>query len=988
MNKKMYAPAGRGWLKPALYIGLASTFVLSAGAQSTSSGQSAETIQLEEFTVTGSHIPTTETAFDARTTPVDIVRRADFERLGFTTAEELLQSMPYAQSSVPPQNNQTGFTPAASSVNLRGIGSEATLVLLNGRRVAPYPRGHSGTVAFVDINSFPLSSIEQVEVLKDGASASYGADAVAGVVNIKTRKRFNGAEATVRYGNTFDKDAGEITGNFIAGSSTNDINMVVGANYFKRNDILHGDREFSKVPPFLSSNSSPLNFQITRAAAAEALGQPVDAPITGVPDDATLFFTATWENRDQNMGDMPASAYQFGTGRLATYNFNEQAQATPGIERKGGFFTVDKRMFGTENVHLYGELYYQRSDAQNELAPSATGNFANPGGVPLVIPARTANPILTPNEEAAGSRTAAEGAYNPFNPFNQDFSGGTRARLAEFGNRVYRMTNQALATAIGVRGDRVLGNWSWDLSGNYSQVQAVSRNSLVSISKFNRVLNAADPFFDPNSDQYIGTTVPYNPFGYYRNPIETNSLVVDSAKVELKDRRESELYGGNFTVSNGELFNMPGGSAGFAAGLDYRWETMLQSPDEAGSTGDVIGSSTDNTTNATRQIGGAFAEIELPIFGEDNAVPGAYRLGINLAGRYEDFQTQNDSIFVPKVSVRWMPIDDSFVVRGSWGEGYRQPTMYELYAAGLTYALTPITDPVTGVLEPEQDVAQGSNPQLKAEESENLSLGFVWTPNFLRKSNQAFTFGIDYWRIERNGNVDLDEQDVVNRDYNGEPLLPGEGVQRDASGNIVLVNAIFRNVGNEKAQGLDFQASYFYATENAGRFDVRIDASYLDSYEIQRFEGAPFFEYKGEMKDITYDNVTGIPVPSAGDDGYLEWRGRINFGWSKGAMTANLNGLYRDGFRDFTADWDGDPTDPTQVSEVDSTLIWDLVLSYNLFKGAETWLGDTRFSVGITNIFDTDPPPVFAAYNNSSNYAGHLYTPAGRSYFISLTKKL
>jgi len=945
-------------------------------------------VQLEEFTVTGSHIPTTETAFDARSTPVDIVNRIQIEQLGYGTTEELLQSMPYVQASVPVQNNQTGFTPSAASINLRGIGDEATLVLLNGRRLAPFPRGESGTTAFVDINSFPLSAIEQVEVLKDGASASYGADAVAGVVNIKTRRKFNGAEATFRYGNTFDKDAGEFIANVIFGTSTEDTNIVVGVNYFQSNDILHGDRDYSAVPPFLSSNSSPLNFDITRAAAQEALALlPPGTPIPELPDRDS-FFAATYENRDQNMGDLPASAYQFTPGRISIYNFNEQAQATPALERKGGFASFERKLRGTDNVFTYGDFFYQRNDSQNELAPSATGNFANPGGVTLVVPARTPDPILTPNEEDAGRRTAAEGAFNPFNPFNQDFAGGTRARLAEFGNRIYRTTNQAFSGVVGIRGEKVMENWNWDLSGNYSQIQSVSRDSLVSISKFNRVMNAADPFFDPDSGQYIGTTVPYNPFGYYRNPIPSNSLVVDAAKVELKNRRESELYGGQFSLSNGELLQLPGGPVGFAFGLEYRWETMLQSPDEAGSSGDVIGSSTDNVTAEDREIGGTFAEFRVPIFGESNAIPGFYRLEFNLSGRYEDFVSQNDSIFVPKIAWRWMPVDDSLVIRGSWGEGYRQPSMYELYAQGLTFGLTPVFDPLLDVLEGEQDVSSASNRQLKAEESDNLSLGVIWTPSFLRTEKQALTFGLDYWNIKRNGNVSIDYQDVVNRDFNNEPLIPGESIQRDAAGKLILVNAVFRNVGNEKADGLDFQASYFYVSQDLGRFDVRLDASYLDSYKIQNFEGAPFFEYKGEMTDITFDNETGTPSPGMGDKGYLEWRGRVSFGWSKGDMAAALNGNYLDGFRDFSEDWDGDETDPAQVRQVASTITWDANFSYSLFKNVENWLGDTRLTVGVDNIFDKDPPLTVAGLNNSSGYPGHLYSPQGRFWYLSVTKKL
>lgn len=985
-----------------------------ASAQESSSAE--ETVELKEFTITGSHIPTTETAWDARSTPIDVTTRSDMEELGYGSLEEVIQSKPYVAVSIPKQNNQTGFTPSASSINLRGLGSSATLTLLNGRRVTPFPRGNSGTEAFVDITSFPTASIEQVEVLLDGASANYGADAIAGVVNIKTRRQYNGAEMSVRYGNsTASDDAGETIANVIFGASTEDTNITVGLNYYKRNDMGHANREYSAVPPFLSSNSSPLNFQITRAGALEALGEGGESML---PEGENQFFTSTWDNKDNNNGALPASDYQYENGRSASFNFNLTAQSIPQLERKGGFASFEKRLFGTDNITTYGDLFYQRADSVNELAPSATGNFGNPGGVSLVIPSRTASPILqirntgddtlmqvdagTPipdgyvpfgstravNGNAERAATDA-GAYNPFNPFNEDFTGGTRARLFEFGNRTYRTTNQSFNTVLGIKGDKMWGSWNWDLAGFYSQLQSVSRDSLVSVSKFNRVSNANDPWFDPTSDVYVGTTTPYNPFGYFANPIPSNSEVAPLALVELKNRRESELYGADFTVTNGELFSLPGGYAGIALGIETRRETMLQSPDEAGSSGDVIGSSTDNNTNAARNINSYFFELDMPIFSPENDITAAHSLGINIAGRYEDFATQGDSIFVPKVAVRWQPFDDSFVLRGSWGKGYRQPSMYELYASGLTFSLTAVNDPLNDVNEPEQDITTASSAELRAEESETWTVGFVWTPNFLKTDTSALTFGMDLWDITRNGNVTVDHQDVVDRDFRGDTLLPGESVLRDASTNIILVNGVFRNLGNELGSGVDIQLSYFFVTDGAGRWDFGLNASYLDSYQIQQFPGAPYFEYKGEQFDISFDNDTGDPSPGAGDDAYLEWRAVGFVRWSKDAMSFALQANYLDGFRDFKSEWDPSaPNDPAGFRQVDSTLTWDVNFAYTFFEDNESWIANTRVQVGINNLLDQNPPRVESWDNNSTGYPGFMYSPMGRFAYVQLTKKL
>ncbi len=956
-------------------------------AQAASSTAAGPAIELEVFTVTGSHIPTTETTFDARATPVTIVAREEIEARGYSTPTELLQNLVVNNGgSVPISNGGTLFTPSASSVSLRGLGPEATLVLINGRRVAPFPIGDGATTAFVDLNSFPLAAIDRIEVLKDGASATYGADAVAGVVNIITRRNFDGSEATIRYGNTTEKDAGEVVANIITGVSSADTNVTIGVNYYKRNAIFNSDRAYSQVPPFLSTSSSPYNFEVSRAAVEEALGLAPGAPLPGDPiedDDGLLdsFFASTFENRESNDGTLPASAYTYGSGYDSVYNFNETAGSYPETERVGGFLSFDRKVSGLENVEIYGDLFYQEVRTINELAPGATGDFLNPGGVPIVIPARTDAPI--------GDRLAAAGAFNPFNPFNQDLSESSRARLAEFGNRIYRDTNTAFNIDLGIRATNLFGDWTMDASAMFSRVVNSQRNTLVSISRFNRLMNAADPIFDPSSDEYIGTTIPFNPFGYYRNPIENNTLVVPFAQAELKDRNESRLSGGQMTWSTPALFDLPAGPAGFAAGVEYRFEDLVQSPDEAGRTGDVIGSSTANVTDEDREIGAIYAEFELPLVAPEQRVSGIHSLSASVAGRYEDFVSQNDSIFVPKVSLRYMPVDDSVVVRGSWGRGYRQPSMYELYASGLTYGLSPVTNPLTGVNEPEEEVTIASSRELEAEKTESLSFGVVWTPRFLQGNRSGFSISVDYWDIDRKGNVTVDHQDVVNRYFAGETLLPGESVQISGSNQIILVNGVFRNLGNEKAKGYDISASYFWVDDNLGRFDVGVNATRTNSYEVQQFAGAPYFEYIGWPTDVVFDNITGSPIPGAADDAYLRWKGEIYGAWAKGGSSARISGSYLHGYRDFRSEWDpDDPFNPAGFARVSSTVIWDISASHTFFANDAGWMGDTRLTVGVNNVFDKAPPFVSSWDFNSTGYSGFLYNAEGRFVYIQLSKRL
>lgn len=264
-----------------------SGFAASTFAQATSAEE--DSVELEKFVVTGSYIPTTETSFSAGTSPVVMLDRQVIDQVGLTTAAELLQKITVSNGgSVPISNNATGFTPAGTSTSLRGLGPEATLVLINGRRVAPYPLGTSGTTAFVDLNSIPLAAVNSIEVLKDGASALYGADAVAGVVNIKMRRGMDGTEMSVMYGNTTTADSSEFTASLITGAQSDKASVMTGFNYYKKNPIFNADRSYSEVPPFLSSNSSPLNLEITRDAALEA-----GVPASALPAGDNTFFAAS-----------------------------------------------------------------------------------------------------------------------------------------------------------------------------------------------------------------------------------------------------------------------------------------------------------------------------------------------------------------------------------------------------------------------------------------------------------------------------------------------------------------------------------------------------------------------------------------------------------------------------------------------------------------------------------------------------------------------
>ena len=263
--------------------------------------------EAERVIVTGSNIPTAE---EVGPNPVLNINRDLINKRGERNAEELIRNLPVANANgVPVSNNATGFTSGASSISLRGFDPSATLVLVDGKRIAVYPIGTGGTFSFVDLFSIPRAAIDSIEILKDGASTTYGADAVAGVVNIKLRHNYRGAEATVEYGNTLDKDAAVYSADLIFGIGDDKTQVTGTMNFYHHNSVFNHDRGFSARPPFLSSNASPENLQLSSdvviAAGVNPATLPID-PATGLPRPIIFGSAPLFTN-----GFAPATSYLY-----------------------------------------------------------------------------------------------------------------------------------------------------------------------------------------------------------------------------------------------------------------------------------------------------------------------------------------------------------------------------------------------------------------------------------------------------------------------------------------------------------------------------------------------------------------------------------------------------------------------------------------------------------------------------------------------------
>ena len=958
--------------------------------------------EVERVIVTGSNIPTAE---EVGPNPVLTINRDLIEKSGERTAEELIRNTTVAgPNGVPTSNNGAGNTPGASSVSLRGFDPSDTLVLIDGRRIAPYPVGTgNGAQTFVDLNSIPRAAIQSIEILKDGASSTYGADAVTGVVNIKLRTDYRGAEINVQYGNTLDKDSGEFAASVVFGLGDDKTSVTGVFNFYHRNSIYNRDRGYSSGTRHGSTNASPLNLELSREAILAAGVSPAD-----IPDRNTFFGHAPFFTN----GEAPASDYVYTRFRAVRFNFNAFSEALPDSERYGAFVNATHKICGDQMV-LYTDMFYQNVKTHYDLAPVATSDFQTPGNITLAIPPHAPGPTLGgPSYQDTG---VPIGAFNPFNPFQQIISGGTRDRLIEFGNRLRDNQTDAFFSTLGLKGDKLFdGSWGYDAGFRYSEIKNISSDTLVSGSRFDRILNAADPIFDPASSQFIGTTIPYNPFGDYRRPIATNALPIAFALIHPKEIDVSKLATLELNIYTTSLFSLPAGTVGLAFGGQFRRESLEQGPDDSLLRGDILSTGPANFTHAGRKVYAFYAEASLPIFSSAFSAPGFHALEFTAAARFEAFQNNDTNVLVPKVGLRWQPLDESLTVRATWGEGFHEPSLIESFGDSFQ-GLTPdlqfggLFDPATHSRFGEVPFIVRSNPNLQPEDSRSFSGGIVYTPKFVH----GLTVTVDIFDIESKGRVIIpDLQNVIDRSVKGQSL-PLERVNRAANGEIASIELAYQNSGSQKARGADFGLQYQIQTR-FGTFPSLTQATYLDSFLFSQLPSQPEVELRGRA-----------PIGVDSTEGYLKWKANSHLDWAWHGFDLGGTAHYLDGFHEIlnTTRDSGIPF-PNGIKEhyVKETWFFDVQASYNLTftapvetqpvpgfstdakepgsaknvaepavaqtasYGLPCWkalLNNTTVTLGCNNVFGHDPP--HAA--NTSNYADFLYDPTGRFVYVSLTKK-
>src|SRR5437773_4103952 len=626
--------------------------------------------EVERVIVTGSLIPTAE---EVAANPVFSLNRDLINKSGAgTTTEQLLQRQPVMNgANIPVNNNGTSQSgPSGSAaIALRGLDPGATLVLIDRRRVAPFPGSANSGYGYVDLTTIPITAVQSIDILKDGASTTYGTDAVTGVVNLNLYKDYRGAKVTIQYGDTLDKDAAEYRGDILFGIGDDKTSITGDMFYYKHHDMFNHDRGNSLVPPFRSSNAVPWNLQL-QVAAIEAAGA------TPFPVTSTKEFGTPPDNAN---GLVPASDYIYfnhrvrsASGLLPGFNFNLYSGSYPKQERWGGYVAFEHKICD-DQLRIFGDFYYVDAQTHDEFAATATGDFEIAGRLAIFVPPHHPFPVVGgvevppfggPTPEEVGM---APGAFNPFNPFGQIPSGGTRARIFEFGDRLIDNENIAERFTVGVKGDKLFnGTWGYDGAFMYSQIVQISKFQGINILPFEQILNANDAIFNPASSSFIGQTIPFNPFVDSQHvTFPSNQPLTHYARLNTKDLFTSKLATLDLNIYTTDLFDLPAGGVGLAFGGVFSRESYSVAPDDQNRLGQNADIAAFAPVKAGRKSWAIYAEALFPIFSPKFNIPGFYSLEFTAGVRYEEWLNNDTNAAVPKVGVRWQPFDEQFTIRST-----------------------------------------------------------------------------------------------------------------------------------------------------------------------------------------------------------------------------------------------------------------------------------------------------------------------------------
>jgi iron complex outermembrane receptor protein len=923
---------GKTWRAALLAVcGLPFLAGANALAQQTADSTSDQTVKLDKFVVTGSYIPAA--ADEANALPVQVVDSKMITDTGVTSSilDVLRKAVPQIIGAnnvgVENGNINSGLTNGGSAVSLRNT---TTLVLIDGQRVAFDPVAASGSngsgIQFVDLNIVPVSAVERIEVLTDGASAIYGTDAVSGVINIILKKDFEGTEVGGYYGFTkSDKDGAmhrERSGHIVGGVSNGKTSLTFSAEWTKNDPLL--ERDYNYTSPVFLTPSYP---GVITASNGQyyRLNPSLNAPPTAPTTIANLVAAGVY---------VPVDSNDIALG----FDLSSRPTFLSSLTKQIASLAFEHKV--SDSLTLKATVLYAKTSTFAQLNPQ-----------PIVLKVNT-NP----------GNTGLPGI-----PFT-DPSTTVRNRFLFAGNREYPTDTNAKRGTIEFDG-KINSDWSWTAGALYntSDQVAIGRNQILNSALQNGIATGLINL----------TAITQDPALVAQANIFGSSIGVYNSSLLAYNLR-----------ATGRLFDLPGGPVSTAFGVDYRKETLSATADMNSIVNPITGTSAWNNGvtispfDAERNNTGEFLEVKVPITNSDNHIPGLHSLSLDGAIRHEKY-SDTGTATVPKVSLWWLPVDDQFAVRSTYSKSFAVPSLFNLFgptSQGATPTLAGLIAYDTsghpiGVFPNLQGTQQnGSNALLKPSHSTNYTMGFVYSPKALK----GFSLAVDYYHIKE---IDIPGglaatttivQDVeefgpasiyapyVHLGNFGQlggtsVTTPGQLHQNPAD---VYIDQFLANVAVRVQDGFDITLKYEFQT-SYGTFNASSSWVYEHSFRQQPADGQPFQEYVGN------DGFGTLPK-------FSEY---TTVSWSKGAYSASIANRYIDSIVEFA-----DLTTPIpSFTQFDVQGSADVGKIFPMLKGLNV-------TVGINNVFNKYPPTDANDFSDPPADTG-TYGSFGRFYFTEFTYK-
>lgn len=955
--------------------------------------------------------------------PVTVLDEQQIENTGASSGDELFRSIPQAgtvafnEQNATTQNNVRGDV---GSVNLRDLGTGNTLLLINGRRMNLHPGFQTELLVPVvspDTNEIAPGSVRRIEVLRDGASAIYGADAVAGVINTVLKGNMNGGflEGDWRASEGTSLYSYSITGGLGFDFGGGRGNLTVYGGHFHENGLSASKREYSRDDDrtrLVAGTDFEGDASFNNRNTFGPFGQfDIQAPSNRTPinDDDFYLQPSTFTGCRLSFGngicarngETPTTAVRYNTIFGNTL-----------ISRKNRYNAMALLSYElSDNVEAYFEGSYYRSE--NERFNDASAILS---AVPVGI-SRNAywNPF--------GPTTLAGGGANPNRlPGTTIPAGGAdvimeRYRFVDAGNRGVFVDKDSFRLVGGLRGN--FGAWDFDTGFVYSK-------SKVTDIETNRVSLTA-------MQQAINRTTPdaYNPFngGCLDDPGQGDctpnlASVIDTFRIDVFREGGTSLALADFKISRDDLISLPGGNLGVATGVEWRRETFFDNRDPRlngtitftdSVTGvfngsDVAGTSPSPDTDGTRVVYSAFAELFVPVISPDMNIPLVEEFNVQMAGRIERFEDIDATAMVPRVAASWTTVP-GVTFRGAWSQGFRAPNLVQVNDDGTTRSNTRddfvfCQAQVRKGLLSSLDACPGAGVisfrsgarNLKPEDSESINLGIVLEPMFI----PGLTLTADYWQVKQTGLVGTFGDDnaialdllrrlggstnpnVVRATPTADDIALFTGTGLAPTGRIAQVLDPYLNLDSRVSKGWDFGMIYSVPEFGLGKFRLRLNAARLKSFvQSAGVDGEELLA--GIAAGALPADVT---VGGLGElleiDGRPKWRVSGSINWESGPVEIGVFGQYTGKVWDTSVVRDtllvsDDPN--ANFFRVNDQFLTNLSISYTIDN--DTALNGTRLRFAINNLFDKDPPLADETYG----FYSELYTARGRVFHVELRKK-